>query len=226
MSLDALLRLVTAVDVRWDEELTRAVVRLADDRFVPLLVRLCTEPRPVALVALDGLATLHPGPGAVRALVAVFTGSVGDRRVHRAASRALVAAGPAAVAALLPYVPWTVEADRRLRQSLAWFLGRADCGTRRAVGMLTEFLSDPCSRTRGEAAASLGLRGDPAAGPVLQRALAHPDEGVRARAATALGRVGAHDATEQLRQSAAHDPFPTVRDAAAAAVRALAARGR
>ncbi|MCU7820442.1 HEAT repeat domain-containing protein [Kitasatospora sp. DSM 101779] len=167
---------------------------------------------------------MRPGPGAVRTLVAVFTGSADDRRLHEAASRALVAAGPAAVAALLPYVPWTPEADRRLRQSLAWFFGRADCGTGRAVRLLTEFLSDPCSRTRAEAAASLGLRGDPAAGPLLERALAHPDERVRARAATALGRVGAHGAVERLRRTAADDWFPTVRDAAAAAVRALTAR--
>ncbi|MEU2632197.1 HEAT repeat domain-containing protein [Kitasatospora sp. NPDC007106] len=224
--LDRVDRPAATADVPWDEELARAVVRVADDRFVPLLVRLCAAPRPVALVALDALAVLRPGPGAVRTLVAVFTGSVDDRRVHEAASRALVAAGPAAAAALVPSVPWTREADRRLRQSLAWFFGRADCGTDRAVRVLAEFLSDPCSRTRAEAAASLGLRGDPSAGPLLQRALAHPDERVRARAATALGRVGAYEAVERLRQSAAHDAFPTVRNAAAAALRALAAGQR
>ncbi|WP_030277727.1 HEAT repeat domain-containing protein [Streptomyces sp. NRRL B-24484] len=211
--IDALLDLLdlpdATADVPWDEELARAVVRVSDDRFVPLLVRLCTAPRPVALVALDALAVLRPGPVAVHTLVAVFTGSPDDRRVHRAASRALVAAGPAAVAALLPYVPWKREADRRVRQSLAWFFGRADCGTGRAVRVLAEFLSDPCSRTRAEAAASLGLRGDPTAGPLLQRAPAHPDERVRARAATALGRVGAHGAVEQLRRTTPSRPSAT-----------------
>ncbi|MFD9125833.1 HEAT repeat domain-containing protein [Kitasatospora sp. NPDC059571] len=128
--------------------------------------------------------------------------------------------------ALLPYVPWSRAAPPRLRQSLAWFFGRADCEADLAVRSLTEFMSDPCSRTRGEAAVSLGMRGGVAASGLLRRALIHPDHGVRVRAVTALGRVGARDARDELQHLAGHDGEQCVRDAAAAALRALTAPAR
>ncbi|WP_407915269.1 HEAT repeat domain-containing protein [Kitasatospora sp. NE20-6] len=175
--------------------------------------------RPDGTVHLDAAPALADG---VPALVDVFLRSADDRRLHHSATRALLAAGPPAVEALAAHVPWDRGTALRIRQSLAWFHGRADCESAYAVAVLTELLSDPDSRTRAEAARSLGLVGDPVAAPVLLRALAHPDRDVRARAAHALGRCGARAARERLEELTRDDCDPEVRRAAALALRLLA----
>ncbi|MER8185398.1 HEAT repeat domain-containing protein [Kitasatospora sp. NPDC094015] len=137
-----------------------------------------------------------------------------------------MAAGPAAVEALDRYLPWERGTDVRVRRSLVWFHGRARCDPTYSVAVLTEFLSEPDSRTRAEAAASLGLRGDPSAGPVLVRALLHPDREVRLRAALALGRCGVRQAEGRLAELARADREPDVRQVARVALRLLAGSGR
>ncbi|MFD9125832.1 hypothetical protein, partial [Kitasatospora sp. NPDC059571] len=129
--LDAMVRLAPALDLPWDVELVRAVVRCPDDRLVPLLVRLSTAQRPVALPALTGLAARRGDAGAVPGLVAVLTGSVGDRELHCAATRALVAAGPAAVDARRPVLPGWQGAPATPR---AW-RPRVVRGPRRCCGL-------------------------------------------------------------------------------------------
>ncbi|WP_354644510.1 HEAT repeat domain-containing protein [Kitasatospora camelliae] len=187
------------------------------------------EPSVAALVrTADALTTAPPTcPACVRALALSLCRVTEPRCVDALLRLSGTVALPwdaEAARALLPHVPWTREADQRLRQSLAWFLGRADCGTAVAVRALTALMSDPSFRTRGEAAHALGLRGDSAAAPLLRRALDGPDPHARARTATALGRIGDLAARDRLRRLADTDPLPFVRDAGRAALRALPGR--
>lgn len=152
-----------------------------------------------------------------------------EARLRQLAVEALgVAGADAAVAAplLVRIIRSPRESEAIRRRSVA-ALGAIGPATRIAVEPLVETLvSDPSEAVRDEAGNALGAMGQPAV-PVLRQLLRHSDQGVRWRAAKALGDVGetAQPAVTDLRKALA-DPHEQVRLQAADALWRIERRGR
>lgn len=236
-SVDALLGMTRRMDRLWSERTLSAVARVADERFVPFFVELCAGPaRDVGLTGLRRTATDRAVPALLHILAAAP-----DRRTRDRAAQALATAVSADHRAWawgggrwerVPD-PTSRHPDPRVRRSMAWVAGRAAHPADAAVSYLREPLRDPDDLVRAQAVASLGLivrdlvpptsylpDQDPQA--LLLRALDDPCYRVRARAATAVGRLNLRREADELhlRHAARYDPVRCVRDAAEAALRA------
>jgi HEAT repeat protein len=108
----------------------------------------------------------------------------------------------------------------------AWYDAVAALPAAEAVPRVAAVLGDPGrpGRERLQAALILGVLGSPAAAPALRAAMAEANPVLRARAADALGRVGAEgsEAVDALLQALRDDDY-FVRESAA---KALARLGR
>jgi HEAT repeat protein len=103
---------------------------------------------------------------------------------------------------------------------LVWVAAGALAGhpTSAALDALVEAVGDDDSDTAEAATSALGVRADASARPSLEDAAQHGTESVRYRAVLSLGQLGARDSAEVLRDVRAHDPSPSVREAAAQAL--------
>jgi HEAT repeat protein len=166
---------------------------------------------PAALLAGDSVDE------AVERLV----GQLENPATRRAAREALVAAGPAAVAPLLPFlddpemtVRWevatilgtiadpaavpaliqrtVVDDNPHVRWRSLWSLSRFDGSREEVVGSLRQLISSPRDRERWNAAVALSMFGEDDGVPLLNAGVWHLDPWRRWEAINALGRV--HDA--------------------------------
>jgi HEAT repeat protein len=234
-SVDALLGMTRRMDRLWSERTLSAVARVADERFVPFFVELCAGPaRDVGLTGLRRTATDRAVPALLHILAAAP-----DRRTRDRAAQALATAVSADDRAWgrgwweKSPDPTRRHPDPRVRRSMAWVAGRAAHPADGAVRDLRESLRDPDDLVRAQAVASLGLIVRDLVPPtsylpdqdpqtLLLRALDDPCYRVRARAATAVGRLNLRREADELhlRHAARYDPVRCVRDAAEAALRA------
>ncbi|MFE0459293.1 HEAT repeat domain-containing protein [Kitasatospora sp. NPDC058965] len=218
--VDAALALTGTMRALWNEPTLRALVPVADRRFVPFFLELCAGPqRSVGLAGLERVATKR----ALAALLCVYRSPDTDRRQHRSATRALASLGSDVYWDLGPS-RWRTEGNgARCRRAFAWVLGQAGKAyTSGATRYPEALLGDQDASVRAQAATSLGLIGDPRALHGLLAVLDDPSHRVRARAAGAIARIGAdRSSAEPLARVAEGDPVRCVRDAAAAALRTV-----
>ncbi len=110
--------------------------------------------------------------------------------------------------------------------TIASVAGWPASGLAQRVSTLSRILRESRDfRARANAALALGVGGDTAARPALERALGDSHHAVRAAAATALGRLGDAAAVPALRR-AARDRSPDVRSAAARSLATLSSGTR
>ena len=152
------------------------------------------------------------GAGAAEALVRALRDE--DRYVRSRAEQALGRIGPDAVGPLLGLLE---HGDSRSRQAAAAALGWTRDPA--AIGPLVAALGDDDPALGEAASAALESLGAPAVDSLVE-ALAHPQAGIRERAAGILGRLGDPRAVPALR-GALSDPDPAVRHAAGKALAAM-----
>jgi len=152
------------------------------------------------------------GAGATEALIRALCDE--DRYARSRAEQALGRIGPDAVGPLLDLFG---SGDPRVRPAAAAALGWTRDPA--AVGPLVAALGDEDPALQEAAAAALESLGSQAVDP-LRGALAHPQTGIRKRAASILGRLGDPRAVPALR-GALSDPDPAVRHAAGEALAAM-----
>ncbi|MCF2530485.1 HEAT repeat domain-containing protein [Yinghuangia soli] len=222
----------------WHSRTYHLLARCGDARFEGFFIEMLAGPDYWAgLVGLQRVAT----PRAVPALTRIVLESP-DRKARYAATRALTRTGRSALAAHIER-PGSAEAGVAQRAAAAWSLGAYPLDVP-GIRSIRRFLGDADAGVRARAADAFGRAPSDAlhlypysefvdAHADLLRALDDPWHRVRARAATALGRIACAghawpeeaealpDVSLHLGAVAATDPVACVRDAAAAAVRAI-----
>lgn len=207
----------------WSWDAAFHLVPIADERFTPFFVELLVGPCPAAgLAGLERVATRR----ARAALIALLHRNPSRRARHQAARAMLLIHGRD------DSEPWPLlqSPDPVCRRVAAHMLGRM---RPQHVNSYYRLLEDRDARVRGAAATSFGLLAEPRVVRPLVPLLDDPSHDVRARTATALARIAAVRVAEgaagaavagalpRLREMAAADPVPCVRDAAASALRRI-----
>jgi len=178
-----------------------------------------TDPAAVSTPPAEPAASL--AGESVRGAVERLVGQLEDPATRRAAREALVAAGPAAVQPLLPFlgdpemtVRWevatilgtigdpaavpaliqraVVDDNPHVRWRSLWSLSRFDRSREATVSSLRQFLSSPRDGERWNAAVALSMFGESDGVPLFNAGVWHLDPWRRWEAINALGRV--HDA--------------------------------
>jgi HEAT repeat protein len=201
-----------------------ALREVGDGDSVEALILAFNDPsrlvRSNAATALGGISARLGGDaitGAVDALIAALN----DEQLSPAAINALIQIGAPATNALVI----SLESDSAAtRAAAAAILGQLQPDKAHAYQVQRSMndLKDPEVTVRAQAAVRLSELGDPAAAPVLVKALADQDNRVQQNAAIALGRVGEPAIDAVL--PALRDGNPSVRWHAILAVKEIAAK--
>jgi len=197
---------------------------------LPLLDRIISATRdPAEDVRYEACGALmrfgRPAAAAVPALERVLLQD-GKAAVRLAAARALGAVASSEASAALTLGKALSDKDKRIRDVSAGALANMGQGAAPALPALRKALSDSSHRTRGPAASAVGVIGDRAAIPKLERLLTDSRFHVALSAAASLGLIGRTDpaAVKVLRRSLTHSSAH-VREAAVEGVVKLGSKG-
>jgi len=191
---------------------------------------LMNDPDPqVRMAALNGLRMAASTDDLVERVVPAMAAMLdGDSELSNRIQAAVILREYGAQAA--PAVPALVKrlADPKMREVAMRALENLGKPAREALPALLDLLKSPEWAVRQQAAFTLGKIGKhvpEAVGPITGLLTGDTEPGVRAAAADGLGSMGtlAKPSLPALREAAAKDPAPAVRDHAAIAVRAIEA---